>query len=524
MDSSDDDYIGFVFGYLRPDSAEEYFDFYLLDWKGVAQAGAEEGFTLSKVLGYVNVGSGTNTSHPYWDHEDTTQTVLGTYYGDYGWARGKVYNFELIYEPNRVRISIDTTQIFDIAGEFRPGRFGFYNYSQPGVNYQNFRLNEAPIAVDDYFDTWEDSTIAMQVTLNDIDADGHDKIITFVGETVNGVINFTPGDSVIYYTPKSNYFGSDGFKYHISDGNGSVDSAEVIINILSVNDAPVRVKALPDTMIKEYSSDIFFALINDYFNDVDVNDDFLDDITITSNGDVTANSSLDSLFLSSTNFVGFDTLIVSVRDDSGQAATDTFVVEVINQNTPPYVIQAIADTTLNRDSQDIFYRKLNNVFADLDANDVPLDSFHVQTKGIVAASLTGDSLYLSAIDVAGTDTITVTAVDDSNAAFSNSFVVEVLDVSALEDLIIPDKFSLKQNYPNPFNPETVISWQLAVGSQVELTVHNLLGEKVRTLVSKRMEPGAHSYTFNGKNLASGVYYYQIVAGEFRDVKKMILLR
>jgi len=83
---------------------------------------------------------------------------------------------------------------------------------------------------------------------------------------------------------------------------------------------------------------------------------------------------------------------------------------------------------------------------------------------------------------------------------------------------------LYQNYPNPFNPETVISWQLAVGSQVELSVYNLLGEKIATLVSKSMNPGNHSYTFNGKNLASGVYYYQLMAGDYREVKKMILLR
>ncbi len=209
VDGGDDDYIGFVFGYFRPDGPEEYFDFYLLDWKGATQSGSQEGFTLSKVLGYVNVGSGTNTSHPYWDHMDTTQTVLGTYYGDYGWARSVVYDFELIYESNRVRISIDTTLVFDVSGDFRPGRFGFYNYSQPGVNYQEFRLNKAPVAVNDYFVVQGDSTLAMHLTLNDSDGDGHDIIITQVGEAAHGVINYTQGDSLVYYTPNTNFFGTD---------------------------------------------------------------------------------------------------------------------------------------------------------------------------------------------------------------------------------------------------------------------------------------------------------------------------
>lgn len=89
---------------------------------------------------------------------------------------------------------------------------------------------------------------------------------------------------------------------------------------------------------------------------------------------------------------------------------------------------------------------------------------------------------------------------------------------------LPGNFVLMQNYPNPFNPTTVISWQLAVSSHVDLSVYNLLGEKVATLVSERMNAGYHTYQFDGKNLASGVYYYQLVAGDFREVKKMILLR
>jgi hypothetical protein len=97
-------------------------------------------------------------------------------------------------------------------------------------------------------------------------------------------------------------------------------------------------------------------------------------------------------------------------------------------------------------------------------------------------------------------------------------------VEANSGHISPMTFALGQNYPNPFNPSTVISWQLAVGSMVDLSVYNVLGEKVSTLVSKWMNPGNHSARFDGTDLPSGVYYYHITAGEFRDVKKMILLR
>jgi len=92
------------------------------------------------------------------------------------------------------------------------------------------------------------------------------------------------------------------------------------------------------------------------------------------------------------------------------------------------------------------------------------------------------------------------------------------------EIVYPRAFQLHQNYPNPFNSNTVISWQLAVGDQVDLTVYNVLGEKVATLVSKRLQPGNHRYLFDGSTLASGIYYYELTAGEFKAVRKMILLR
>jgi YVTN family beta-propeller protein len=89
---------------------------------------------------------------------------------------------------------------------------------------------------------------------------------------------------------------------------------------------------------------------------------------------------------------------------------------------------------------------------------------------------------------------------------------------------IPTEFSLAQNFPNPFNPTTVISWQLAISSDVDLSVYNLLGQKVATLVSGKMPAGYHEFEFNGQNFSSGVYLYRIEAGAWSDVKKMVLLR
>jgi hypothetical protein len=89
---------------------------------------------------------------------------------------------------------------------------------------------------------------------------------------------------------------------------------------------------------------------------------------------------------------------------------------------------------------------------------------------------------------------------------------------------IPGTYSLGQNYPNPFNPVTHIEFQIPESEFVSIKIFNLIGKEVATLVSEEMNPGNYRYRFDGKALASGVYYYQLVAGEFREVKKMILLR
>ena len=86
------------------------------------------------------------------------------------------------------------------------------------------------------------------------------------------------------------------------------------------------------------------------------------------------------------------------------------------------------------------------------------------------------------------------------------------------------QYHLSQNYPNPFNPSTTIKFTLPHQEFTTLKIYNILGAEVATLVSDKLQAGRHNYKFDGSKLASGIYYYQVIAGEFRDVRKMILLR
>jgi photosystem II stability/assembly factor-like uncharacterized protein len=89
---------------------------------------------------------------------------------------------------------------------------------------------------------------------------------------------------------------------------------------------------------------------------------------------------------------------------------------------------------------------------------------------------------------------------------------------------IPFQSSLSQNHPNPFNPTTIIKYTLSKSIKVTIEVFNLLGQKIEALINKQMSVGSHEIEFTGKNLSSGVYLYRIEAGEFQEIKKMILLR
>jgi hypothetical protein len=94
---------------------------------------------------------------------------------------------------------------------------------------------------------------------------------------------------------------------------------------------------------------------------------------------------------------------------------------------------------------------------------------------------------------------------------------------------IPTKYSLEQNYPNPFNPSTVIKYSIPTDvrgemQEVRLTVYDILGNEVATLVNENQKAGNYQVTFNAKNLSSGIYFYRLQSGNFVESKKMMLIK
>jgi aminopeptidase N len=95
--------------------------------------------------------------------------------------------------------------------------------------------------------------------------------------------------------------------------------------------------------------------------------------------------------------------------------------------------------------------------------------------------------------------------------------------------VVPDKFEMYQNYPNPFNPTTNIKFDIksefrSQNSEVKLVVYDVTGREIQTLVNEKLNPGSYEVTFDGSLLASGIYFYKIVAGNFTQVKRMVLVK
>ncbi|MCL5027846.1 MAG: M4 family metallopeptidase [Bacteroidetes bacterium] len=124
--------------------------------------------------------------------------------------------------------------------------------------------------------------------------------------------------------------------------------------------------------------------------------------------------------------------------------------------------------------------------------------------------------------ITGTGTSTSYVVD---ATFPVWFVIgnRITDVKN-EPETIPQSIALEQNYPNPFNPTTAINYQLSSFSFVSLKVYNILGKKIAVLVNKEQAAGDYRIMFDGNNLPSGIYFYQLRVGSTVQTKKMVLMK
>ena len=104
------------------------------------------------------------------------------------------------------------------------------------------------------------------------------------------------------------------------------------------------------------------------------------------------------------------------------------------------------------------------------------------------------------------------------------FDTTVTSVKTIKSDLIPEKYGLEQNYPNPFNPSTTIEYSITEPGNVQLQIFDVLGNLVEILVNENQSAGIYTLKYRANNMASGVYYYQLKAGNFKETKKFVLMK
>jgi hypothetical protein len=243
----------------------------------------------------------------------------------------------------------------------------------------------------------------------------------------------------------------------------------------------------------------------------------------TGNGANTEGSAALCIGIEVTNLDAKNNIFVNTRDES------------------PYCASAIYDYTasnLTTNYNDLFYEPNQYnclvraggddylTLADWQATGQDLNSV-TEMPNFVAPDLHIDGGILTLLDGHATP---ITGIDTDfdgetrNITTPDIGADEFLIVSVEEEANLPTEFALEQNYPNPFNPSTKISWQSPVGSQQTLKIFDVLGNEIATLADEYKPAGKYEVEFNASTLPSGVYFYQLKAGDFIQTNKMILMK
>jgi hypothetical protein len=243
------------------------------------------------------------------------------------------------------------------------------------------------------------------------------------------------------------------------------------------------------------------------------------------NGTLISPSVGDFFKVSVTVFDETDSTSFTLPNAARFATSGPVVLDSIYQAKVTYQSYVLRAYLRNTDtSQTITNAQINYV-----CNDPWFISFHNQTQylpdippGETVSTLGFTTIFYDTLQFPGYFNIKV-EISKNNWVFwsdSTKLLVPVRD----EKNILPVIFNLDQNFPNPFNPATTIRYSIPKVSKVQIKVFDVLGKEIRILVNEEKPAGTYELTWNAANLPSGVYFYQIKAGEFTGTKKMILLK
>jgi hypothetical protein len=396
-----------------------------------------------------------------------------------------------------------------------------------------------------------------------IDKDKSGKQYTMSFSTVNDIINTrqnrslsrTDSTALIVY-PTENFVGDVEIRIVASDTTGESVADTLKLTIANINDAPFVANAIADIEVDEDSEPITVA-INGVFDDADIL--VGDSLTITAQSlaDTLVTVDYDSnsvpMLVFAENGNGETDIIVTATDLIGLTVNDTVHVTILPVNDAPTEFGLLnpADSTElvitpNDISQEMNLMVRWESSSDVDG-DVLIYQFILGVDGTGAPVLIDTVLSDTVLNIPYQDLAeligmlgqtsisgnwTVFTTDSDDTTMSNdvwNILIDAGDVLSIHGDVIPDVYALHQNYPNPFNPTTILRYDLPEDTQVRITIYDIMGREVRTLFNNQQNAGYKSIQWNATNnigqpVSAGLYLYTIQAGDFRQTKKMVLLK
>ena len=298
------------------------------------------------------------------------------------------------------------------------------------------------------------------------------------------------------------------------------------INVIDVNDPPVFTTDFPDTTINE--NQLFEWKYRASDPDQDTLVYGISELSIFYNNvwnklsdfiGLAADSSSDQIaFRPTYEQAGKYRVIFYVTD--GQAiVSDTTIITVKNINQKPEFTKILPDTSINNGAE----FRYNFTATDSDNDDVifglldTIPGLILQDNGELIWRLPEQTKSQYILDVFVSDKI------DTNVTSATIQVEDVVSISRV-GLGIPDEYSLGHNYPNPFNPRTTIKYGLPKRAKVKISIYDISGNLIKTILNEQKEAGYHKVIWNTNDVSTGVYIYRIQTDNFTDVKKCILMK
>jgi hypothetical protein len=261
------------------------------------------------------------------------------------------------------------------------------------------------------------------------------------------------------------------------------------------------------------------------FSASDANDDTLTYSVLASpsNGTATVTDSSSGTYTYSptANYNGSDSFTFTASDGT-LLDTATVSITVIPVNDAPVA----NNDTIMVDHNTDYIGQIS--WSDVDGDmEFSCNLLSNPSNGTVTVSVEGSFVYSPTTDYSGSDSFTFTVCD--NSLCDTATVLITIHPLSIDETILPKRFTLHQNFPNPFNPVTTLRYDLPENGHVNITIYDMLGRQVKTLINQTQDAGYRSVIWNatndyGKPVSAGIYLYQIHAGDNMQTKKMVLLK